>query len=46
MYPRVFKHRPGVTPIECVAHLRGYVLEAIKSDEREATPLLRDISEL
>jgi hypothetical protein len=46
MYPRVFKHRPGITHIECVAHLRRYVLEAIKSDEREAIPLLRDISEL
>jgi len=46
MYPRVFKHRPGVTHIECVAHLRRYVLDSVKSDERDAIPLLRDISEL
>jgi hypothetical protein len=32
--------------IECMAHLRRYVLEAIKSDERQAIPLLRDITEL
>lgn len=46
MYPRVFKHRPNIIHVECMAHLRRYVLEAIKSDEREALPLLRDISEL
>jgi transposase len=46
MYPRVFKHRPNIIHVECMAHLRRYVLDAIKSDEREALPLLRDISEL
>jgi transposase len=46
MYPRVFRHRPGIVHIECMAHLRRYVLEAIKSDERQAIPLLRDVTEL
>jgi transposase len=46
MYPRVFKHRPGILHIECWAHLRRYVLDAIKSDERQAIPLLRDITQL
>lgn len=46
MYPNVFKHRPNILHVECMAHLRRYVLDAIKSDEREALPLLRDISEL
>ncbi len=46
MYPRVFKHRPNILHIECMAHLRRYVLDAIKSDEREAVPLLRDILDL
>jgi len=46
MYPRVFRHRPGITHIECIAHLRRYLLDAIKSDERQAIPLLRDITEL
>jgi len=46
MYPKVFRHRPAILHIECMAHLRRYVLDAIKSDEREALPLLRDISEL
>jgi transposase len=46
MYPPVFRHRPGIVHIECMAHLRRYVLEAIKSDERQAIPLLRDITEL
>jgi transposase len=46
MYTRVFRHRPGILHIECMAHLRRYVLEAIKSDEHQAIPLLRDITEL
>ena len=46
MYPNVFKHRPGIIHIESMAHLRRYVLDAIKSDEREALPLFKDISEL
>jgi transposase len=41
MYPRAFRHRPGITHVECIAHLRRYVLDAIKSDERQAIPLLR-----
>jgi transposase len=46
MYPPVFKHRAGIVHIECIAHLRRYVLDAIKSDERQAIPLLRDITAL
>jgi hypothetical protein len=46
MYPGVFKHRPNIVHIECVAHLRRYVLDAVKSDELEALPLLKDITEL
>lgn len=46
MYPSVFKHRPNITHIECIAHLRRYVLDALKSDERQAVPLYKDISEL
>jgi hypothetical protein len=34
MYPSVFKHRPNIMHIECMAHLRRYVLDAIKSDEQ------------
>jgi transposase len=46
MYPNVFKHRPNIVHVECMAHLRRYVLDAIKSDEREALPLFKDICEL
>jgi hypothetical protein len=46
MYPGVFRHRPYITHFECIAHLRRYVLEAIKANEAEAVPLLKDISEL
>ena len=46
MYPGVFKHRPNITPYECIGHLRRYVLDAIKADELEALPLLRDITAL
>lgn len=46
MYPSVFKHRPNIRHFECIAHLRRYVLEAIKANEAQALPLLRDITEL
>ena len=46
MYPGVFKHRPNIRRFECIGHLRRYVLEAIKADEMQALPLLRDIDEL
>ena len=46
MYPSVFKHRPNIVHIECMAHLRRYVLDAIKSDEHQALPLFKDITEL
>ena len=46
MYPGVFKHRPNITRYECVGHLRRYVLDAIKANELEALPLLRDITAL
>lgn len=32
MYPWAFKHRPNILHIECIGHLRRYVLEAIKAD--------------
>jgi transposase len=46
MYPSVFKHRPNIIRFECIAHLRRYVLAAIKANELEALPLLRDITTL
>jgi len=46
MYPGVFKHRPHIRRFECIGHLRRYVLEAIKADEMQALPLLRDIDVL
>jgi transposase len=46
MYPAVFKHRPGIVHVECIGHLRRYVLEAIKANEMQALPLLKDITEL
>ncbi len=46
MYPSVFKHRPTIVHIECHAHLRRYVLDANKSDEHQALPLLKDITAL
>lgn len=44
MYAGVFKHRPNIIRFECMAHLRRYVLDAIKANELEALPLLRDIT--
>ena len=46
MYPGVFKHRPNIRRLECIGHLRRYVLEAIKADEMQVLALLRDIDEL
>jgi transposase len=46
MYPSVFKHRPNIMHIECMAHLRRYVLDAIKSDEHQAVPLMKAITQL
>jgi hypothetical protein len=46
MYPGVFKHRPGILHVECIGHLRRYVLEAVQANEAEALPLLKDITEL
>jgi transposase len=46
MYPGVFKHYPGIVHFECVGHLRRYVLEAVKAQETQALPLLKDITEL
>lgn len=37
---------PSIRRFECIGHLRRYVLEAIKADEMQALPLLRDIDEL
>jgi hypothetical protein len=38
-----FKHRANIIHFECVGHLRRYVLEAVKADEAQALPLLKDI---
>lgn len=46
MYPSVFKHRPNIERFECIAHLRRYVLEAVKAGETQALPLLKDIGKL
>jgi transposase len=46
MYPSAFKHRPNIVHVECHIHLRRYVLDAIKSDEHQAVPLMRDITAL
>jgi transposase len=46
MYPSVLMHRPGVVHLECIGHLRRYVLEAVKADEAQALPLLKDITDL
>jgi transposase len=46
MYPGVFKHHPGIVHFECIAHLRRYVLEAVKAGEMAALPLLKDITRL
>jgi len=35
MYPRAFKHRPGILHTECIG-LHRYVLGAIKADEKQA----------
>jgi len=46
MYPGVFKHHPGIVHFECIAHLRRYVLEAVKAGEVAAVPLLKEITGL
>jgi Transposase IS66 family len=46
MYPSAFKHRPNIVHVECHIHLRRYVLDAIKSDEHQAVPLMRGITAL
>jgi transposase len=46
MYPAAFKERPGITHIECVNHFRRYVLAAAEAGQKEAVPLLQDITEL
>ena len=46
VYPSVFRDRPNVIHLECMAHLRRRVVEAVRADELEALPLLKDITEL
>ena len=46
MYPGALKHHTGIVHFECVAHLRRYVLEAVKAGEISAVPLLKDITRL
>jgi transposase len=46
MYPAAFKERPGIVHIECMNHFRRYVLAAVEAGQKEAVPLLQDISEI
>ena len=46
MYPGVFKYYSGIVHFECIAHLRRYVLEAVKAGEKAALPLLKEITRL
>ncbi len=46
VYPSVFRDRPNIIHLECMAHLRRRVVEAVRADELEALALLKDITEL
>lgn len=45
-YRSAFSQRPRVVHIECMNHLRRYVLKAVKAGHKEAIPLLMDIEKL
>jgi transposase len=45
-YPSAFRDRPHLVHLECMAHLRRKVLEAVRADEADAIPLLREITDL
>lgn len=45
-YPSAFRDRPNLIHLECMAHLRRKVLEAVRAEDADAIPLLREISEL
>jgi len=44
MYPGAFKHRPDIVHFECMMHLRRRVTDALRANELEAVPLLREIT--
>jgi hypothetical protein len=46
MYSSVFEDRPYIIHLECIGHLRRYVLAAVEAGHKEAIPLFEDISEL
>lgn len=45
-YPSAFSQRPRAVHVECVNHLRRYVLKAVKAGHKEAIPLLGEIEKL
>jgi transposase len=45
-YPRVASQRPKLIHVECINHLRRYVLKAVKAGHKEAIPLLEQIETL
>jgi transposase len=45
-YRSAFSQRPRVVHIECMNHLRRYVLKAVKAGHKEAIPLLVEIEKL
>lgn len=46
MYPAAFKDQSGIVHIECMNHFRRYVLAAVEAGQKEALPLLQEITEL
>jgi len=46
MYPGAFKHRPNIAHFECMMHLRRRVTDALRVNELEALPLLKEITQL
>jgi transposase len=45
-YASAFPDMPFLRHFECVGHLRSYVLKAMAANEREMTPILKDITAL
>jgi transposase len=45
-YASAFPDMPFIRHVECVGHLRHYVIKAMVANEREMTPILKAITEL
>lgn len=45
-YASAFAQRPRVVHIECMNHLRRYILKAVKAGHKEAIPLLMEVAKL